>query len=171
MAHPHATAGLTCASLSHLLQVPSVPRSTGICCFILNIFFPGIGSILAGLQANSSSTVLIGVGCAPPQRKPARRAEESLARDACRQPGRTRTGGRASSPVLTVPACEHILVSKLMMIHSQHVGRCVNSSWRPCSSAGCGRCIGASSSSTSLSITKPCYLAYQFTRNNSAAAV
>jgi hypothetical protein len=32
-----------------------------VCCLIFNIFFPGFGSILAGMQANSSSTVLIGV--------------------------------------------------------------------------------------------------------------
>lgn len=38
-----------------------MPRATGICCFIFNIFLPGLGSLLAGLQANSSSTVLIGV--------------------------------------------------------------------------------------------------------------
>jgi hypothetical protein len=63
-----ATARLTWASLSFVPlygQVPSVPRATGICCFIFNIFFPGIGSILAGLQANSSSTVLIGVRFVP----------------------------------------------------------------------------------------------------------
>ena len=38
-----------------------MPKSTGVCCLIFNIFFPGFGSILAGMQANSSSTVLIGV--------------------------------------------------------------------------------------------------------------
>jgi hypothetical protein len=43
-------------------NVPSVPRATGLLCLILNILpFPGLGSVIAGLQANSSSTVLIGV--------------------------------------------------------------------------------------------------------------
>lgn len=42
-------------------QVPSVPKATGLLVLILNIFLPGTGSILAGLQANSSSCVFIGV--------------------------------------------------------------------------------------------------------------
>mmetsp|Transcript_19854 Transcript_19854/g.47337 ORF Transcript_19854/g.47337 Transcript_19854/m.47337 type:complete len:100 (-) Transcript_19854:808-1107(-) len=43
-------------------NVPSVPRATGLLCLILNILpFPGLGSVIAGLQANSSSTVLIGI--------------------------------------------------------------------------------------------------------------
>mmetsp|Transcript_1275 Transcript_1275/g.2508 ORF Transcript_1275/g.2508 Transcript_1275/m.2508 type:complete len:100 (-) Transcript_1275:279-578(-) len=42
-------------------NVPSVPRAMGLLCLILNILpFPGLGSLIAGLQANSSSTVLIG---------------------------------------------------------------------------------------------------------------
>ena len=42
-------------------QVPSVPKATGLLVLILNIFLPGTGSILAGLQSNSSSCVFIGV--------------------------------------------------------------------------------------------------------------
>jgi len=43
------------------LQVPSVPKSTGVLCLFLNFFIPGLGTLVAGLQANSSSCVVIGI--------------------------------------------------------------------------------------------------------------
>ncbi|EKX36050.1 hypothetical protein GUITHDRAFT_117839 [Guillardia theta CCMP2712] len=43
-------------------DVPKVDtKSFGLLCFILNIFFPGIGSIVAGLKGDKTSTMIVGV--------------------------------------------------------------------------------------------------------------
>mmetsp|Transcript_39062 Transcript_39062/g.76354 ORF Transcript_39062/g.76354 Transcript_39062/m.76354 type:complete len:99 (+) Transcript_39062:104-400(+) len=40
--------------------VPSVPRSFGLLCLIMNIFLPGWGTIVAAVQAGDSATGLLG---------------------------------------------------------------------------------------------------------------
>mmetsp|Transcript_36648 Transcript_36648/g.57242 ORF Transcript_36648/g.57242 Transcript_36648/m.57242 type:complete len:95 (+) Transcript_36648:80-364(+) len=43
-------------------EVPNVGSNTwGLLCFILNIFLPGIGSIVAGVKGDKTSTMIVGV--------------------------------------------------------------------------------------------------------------
>ena len=42
-------------------NVPSVPRSMGLLCLILNIVLPGWGTIIAAIQADDAATILLGV--------------------------------------------------------------------------------------------------------------
>mmetsp|Transcript_23298 Transcript_23298/g.58886 ORF Transcript_23298/g.58886 Transcript_23298/m.58886 type:complete len:99 (-) Transcript_23298:3953-4249(-) len=41
-------------------SVPSVPRSFGLLCLILNIILPGWGTIVASVQAGDAATGLLG---------------------------------------------------------------------------------------------------------------
>eukprot|EP00285_Hemiselmis_virescens_P016163 CAMPEP_0173386298 /NCGR_PEP_ID=MMETSP1356-20130122/8898_1 /TAXON_ID=77927 ORGANISM="Hemiselmis virescens, Strain PCC157" /NCGR_SAMPLE_ID=MMETSP1356 /ASSEMBLY_ACC=CAM_ASM_000847 /LENGTH=94 /DNA_ID=CAMNT_0014342473 /DNA_START=46 /DNA_END=330 /DNA_ORIENTATION=+ len=41
--------------------VPSISKNMGILCFLLNVFLPGVGSMVAGAMESKWSTVIIGV--------------------------------------------------------------------------------------------------------------